>query len=356
MNIAFLTFLTSIILSITSGICTVIGIGNIFTSAPYITMVIASTIEFGRVVLIYVLHHFWDTMPKIKKIPGIIMLIIAMSLSALGVFGFFANAYSAKSMDVKPIEIEITQLEAEIPVIMSEINLNNDHIKHLQDTLSSETMGKAIDKYLERDYVSKALTVQKDMQQQITSKMEENKQLNLKLIEVNKKITQLQIDAETKSPSIAHLKYLAQLLHTSNDNAIVIFIVMIMMVFDTLAMYLMITSDWIKTLLTKKEEPVIIPHKKINRRKKSNPTIVKELEKLASEPIKNETIKNNIDLKVSKLVELLLEDISIIDSPSFINSLSITPLIVQKLENELGSDSEIMTKIKSKLKHKKVVK
>ena len=95
MNIAFLTFLTSIILSITSGICTVIGIGNIFTSAPYITMVIASTIEFGRVVLIYVLHHFWDTMPKIKKIPGIIMLIIAMSLSALGVFGFFANAYSA---------------------------------------------------------------------------------------------------------------------------------------------------------------------------------------------------------------------------------------------------------------------
>lgn len=357
MNIALLTFFTSIVLSVTSGICTVIGIGNIFTSAPYITMTIAATIEFGRVVLVYVLHHFWKTMPWVKKLPGILMLIIAMSLSALGVFGFFANAHTAKSAEIKPIELQISQLESEIPIIMTEIQLNNDHIQGIQQTLSSENMNKAIDKYLQRDYVSKALNIQKEMQKEITSKMEENKQLNLKLVDTKKKITELQISAEQKSPSIAHLKYLAKLLHTTNDNAVVVFIVMIMMVFDTLAMYLMITSDWIKTLLQNDKKPVKITPRKINKRKKSDETsIIKELEDLVKEPKKDEKIKNNIDLKVSKLVKLLLEDESIINNTSFISSLSITPLIVQKLEDELGVDNELMVKIKNKLKHKKVVK
>lgn len=359
MNIAFLTFITSIVLSITSGICTVVGIGHIFTSAPLMTMAIASTIEVGRVVLVYVLHHFWKTMPWIKKIPGIIMLIIAMSLSALGVFGFFANAHSQKSQEIIPIELEISQLESEIPLVMTEIEFNNKHINDIQTTLSSDNMNKAIDKFLQRDYVSKALTIQKDMQKQITDKMEENKQLNNKIVNIKKKITELKIQAEEKSPSIAHLKYLAKLLNTTNDNAIIIFIVMIMLVFDTLAMYLMITSDWIKSKLNPITEIKSLPKatkKRVKKKVSEEPTIVKELVELVELPKKDEKIKNNIDLKVSKLVKLLLEDDSIISNPSFINSLSITPLIVQKLEEELGSESELMNKIKTKLKTKKVVK
>lgn len=356
MSIAFLTFLTSIVLSITSGICTVIGIGHIFTSAPHMTMAIASTIEVGRVVLVYVLHHFWKTMPWIKKIPGIIMLIIAMSLSALGVFGFFASAHSQKSQEIIPIELEINQLESEIPLIMTEIDVNNAHIKDIQSTLTSDNMNKAIDKFLQRDYVSKALTIQKDMQKQITDKMEENKQLNSKIIEIKKKITELKINAEEKSPSIAHLKYLAKLLNTTNDNAVVIFIVMIMLVFDTLAMYLMITSDWIKMKLTPINNTPKPTKKRAKKKVIEEPIIVKELVELVELPKKDEKIKNNIDLKVSKLVKLLQEDDSIISNPSFIKSLSITPLIVQKLKDELGEDNELMIKIKNKLKLKKVVK
>ena len=370
-EISFITFLTSIIISAASAYCTVVGYGNIFTSAAIMTMVIAGVIEFGRVVLVYDLHHFWHQMPFIKKLPGVLMLLIAMSLSALGVFGFFSNAYSAKTKEVIPIELEIKQLESGIPLIESEIELNNKQIKDIQVTMNSESMDKAIDKYIEKEYITKALNVKKDMQKQITGLMNDNKTLNQKIIDIRKQVTTLQQEAESKAPTIAHLKYLAALLHTSNDNAIIIFIVMIMMVFDTLAMYLMITSDWIKTITGQYDKPVtkpvekpiepikkeekILEHKsdQVNDQVEDAPEVVeKPVKKLVNNFLfKNK--KNNIEIKVSKLVKLLREDESIINKSSFIDSLRKTPLIVEKLEEELGKDSELMIKIKANLSKKR---
>lgn len=373
-EISFITFLTSIIISIASAYCTVVGYGNIFTSAVVMTMIIAGVIEFGRVVLVYDLHHFWHQMPWKKKLPGLAMLLIAMSLSALGVFGFFSNAYSAKTKEVIPIELEIKQLESGIPLIESEIDLNNKQIKDIQVTMNSDSMDKAIDKYIEKEYVTKALNVKKDMQKQITGLMNDNKTLNQKIIDIRKQITTLQQEAETKAPTIAHLKYLASLLRTSNDNAVIIFIVMIMMVFDTLAMYLMITSDWIRTItgqydkpakkpVTKPVEPIkkeeeLLEHKS----DQVSDQVTSQVSEQVSEQVKEEILekheenkkeKNNIEIKVSKLVKLLREDDSIINKSSFIDSLSKTPLIVEKLEEELGENNELMIKIKANLSKKR---
>ena len=379
-EISFITFLASIIISIASGYCTVAGVGNIFTSAPEMAMVIAGVIEFGRVVLVYDLHHFWHQMPLFKKLPGLVMLLIAMSLSVLGVFGFFANAYSAKTKEVIPIELEVKQLESGIPLLQSEIELNNKQIADLQKTMNSESMDKAIETYIEKEYVTKALNVKKDMQKQITGLMNDNKKLNGQIIDIRKQMTTLQQEAESKAPTIAHLKYLAALLHTSNDNAIIIFIVMIMMVFDTLAMYLMITSDWIKIVtgrtsvpkklpkpvpVSKKEEIIEPKVEKIEEKepepvkndeikkedvKKVEPQVIEKEPKFLKKLFFSQKIKNNIEKKVRNLVELLQKDESIINKDSFIKSISVTPLIVQKLEEALGADSDIMKKIRSKLK------
>ena len=291
-EISFITFLASIIISIASGYCTVAGVGNIFTSAPEMAMVIAGVIEFGRVVLVYDLHHFWHQMPLFKKLPGLVMLLIAMSLSALGVFGFFANAYSAKTKEVIPIELEVKQLESGIPLLQSEIELNNKQIADLQKTMNSESMDKAIETYIEKEYVTKALNVKKDMQKQITGLMNDNKKLNGQIIDIRKQMTTLQQEAESKAPTIAHLKYLAALLHTSNDNAIIIFIVMIMMVFDTLAMYLMITSDWIKIVTGRTSVPKKLPKPvPVSKKEEIIEPKVEKIEEKEPEPVKNDEIK-----------------------------------------------------------------
>ena len=229
---AIITMLVSLLISVVSGYCTVVGMGKVFASAAGVTMFIASVIELGRVVLLYDIHHFWDKLKLYQKIPGIMMLLIAMVLSALGVFGFMSNAHSQRTQDVIPIEMEIRQKESEIKILNDAILVNNQQLEQFDS--------KALDKYTEMGYVTKAVNLQKE-QQKVTNKLyDDNRENQQQITKLNQEILALQLSAEQKAPTLAHIKYYAKLFNVDNDTAIIIFIVMIMTVFDTLAMYLMI--------------------------------------------------------------------------------------------------------------------
>lgn len=234
---ALLTMIISLLISLVSGYCTVVGMGKVFASAATITMGIATVIEIGRVILLYDLHHFWDKLKLFQKIPGILMLLIAMTLSAMGVYGFFANAHSQRTQQVIPIELEIKQKQQEITILNDAIKVNNEQLKQFD--------GKAFDKYTEMGYVTKAVNLQKE-QQVVTNKLyDDNRKIQQEITKLNQEILKLELDVEQKAPTLAHIKYYAKLFNVDDETAIIIFIVMIMLVFDTLAMYLMITSDWI---------------------------------------------------------------------------------------------------------------
>ena len=246
----FITMLISLTISLVSGFCTVVGMGKVFTSAAVVTMFIAAVIEVGRVVLLYDLHHFWHKLKWFQKLPGLAMLLIAMTLSAMGVYGFFADAHSHRTQEIVPIEMEIKQKQGEISILNQAIQVNEEQLKQFD--------GKAFSKYTEMGYVSKAVALQKE-QQKVTNKLyDDNREKQKQITKLNQEILDLQLEAEQKSPTLAHLKYYAKLFNVDDDTAIIIFIVMIMTVFDTLAMYLMITADWINTMDIKEEDGEVV--------------------------------------------------------------------------------------------------
>jgi hypothetical protein len=106
-----------------------------------------------------------------------------------------------------------------------------------------------------------------------------------------------------------------------------------MMVFDTLAMYLMIISDWIGKI----SSPIT---------KRS----VKKRKKVKKDTINNE---NNIDKNIDNLIKLLQDDESVMNKSSFMKSLSKTPMILKKLEYKLGKDNDLVNNLKQKLNSKR---
>lgn len=251
---AFITMIVSLMISIVSGYCTVVGMGKVFASAALVVMFISSVIEIGRVVLLYDLHHYWEVMSTKQKIPGVLMLLIAMTLSAMGVYGFFANAHSQRTQDIVPIEMAIKEKESQIVLINEAIEVNNKQL--------AQFTSKASDKLTEMGYVTKALNAQKEQMKSTQILYDSNRQKQEEISQIKKEILQLQLDAEQKAPTLAHIKYYAKLFHVDDEMAIIIFIVMIMLVFDTLAMYLMITADWITKLSDSdyQHKEVIVEH------------------------------------------------------------------------------------------------
>lgn len=246
---ALLTMGISLLISLVSGYCTVIGMGKVFASAAAVTMGIAIVIEIGRVILLYDLHHFWHQLKLFQKIPGVLMLLIAMTLSAMGVYGFFANAHSQKAQQIIPIEMVIKQKQSEIDILNQVIENNNTQLKQFDN--------KAAARFTELGYVSKAVALQKEQQKITNNIYADNREKQTEITKLNQEITQLKLEAEQKAPTLAHLKYYAKLFHVDDETAVIIFIVMIMTVFDTLAMYLMITSDWIMNLGKEEQENII---------------------------------------------------------------------------------------------------
>jgi len=292
-----LTMLISLTISLVSGFCTVVGMGKVFTSAAVVTMFIAAVIEVGRVVLLYDLHHFWHKLKWFQKLPGLLMLLIAMTLSAMGVYGFFADAHSHRTQEVLPIEMVIQEKESEIKILEDAIKVNEDQLKQFD--------GKAFNKYTEMGYVTKAVNLQKE-QQKVTNKLyDDNRIKQQEITKIKKEILDLQLDAEKKSPTLAHLKYYAKLFNVDDDTAIIIFIVMIMTVFDTLAMYLMITADWINTIDYKKEDEEVVAKNATTQpititEKVDLSNIEKELEELKAsiKPIEIKDVKEYDDTKL----------------------------------------------------------
>lgn len=350
-----LTMLISLTISLVSGYCTVIGMGKVFASAAAVVMFIASVIEVGRVVLLYDLHHFWHKLKWFQKLPGLLMLMIAMTLSAMGVYGFFADAHSHRTQEVLPIEMVIQEKEAEIKILEDAIKVNEDQLKQFD--------GKAFNKYTEMGYVTKAVNLQKE-QQQVTNKLyDDNRVKQQEIAQIKKDILELQLDAEKKSPTLAHLKYYAKLFKVDDDTAIIIFIVMIMTVFDTLAMYLMITADWINTIDYKKEDeedvaknattqPITIMEKvdlsniekELQELKKGmKPVQIKDVKeyddtRLFAKLDKLQSMMNNEDL-VKRLTEL--EDK--INTKNNIDDNDKNDVLLDKVKDSIDENEEIIT-------------
>lgn len=404
-----ITMIVSLMISIVSGYCTVVGMGKVFVSAAAVTMFIASVIEIGRVVLIYDLHHYWQEMKVLQKIPGIMMLLISITLSAMGIFGFMSNAHSQRTQEVVPIEMKITEKQQQIDILKDAIKVNDEQLKQYD--------GKAFNKYTEMGYVTKAVNLQKE-QQKITNELyNDNRSKQEEITVLNQEILKLKLEAEQKAPTLAHLKYYAKLFHVDNDTAIIIFIVMIMLVFDTLAMYLMITADWINKLgqeqnyRIKKEEILdkileidtekslknieeisnklkeinIIPNdifEKINKNIDEKMAEIKmglqdksleeKLDKIENKiqqiqtdnseqlkdtahqiinNVKNEKTKKtiltekNIEEKVEKMVSLINDNESILDTPAIKQYISDYPKLIEKLRAYYNDKPSIITKL-----------
>lgn len=336
---ALITMVISLIISIVSGYCTVIGMGKVFASASLITMCIATVIEVGRVILLYDLHHFWDKLKLYQKIPGILMLLIAMTLSAMGVYGFFANAHSAKAQEVIPIEMVIKQKQSEIDILNNSIKMNEEQLNQFDD--------KAYLKYTEMGYVTKAVNLQKE-QQKITNRLfDDNRKKREEITKLNQEITELQLEMEQKVPTLAHLKYYAKLFNVDDETAVIIFIVMIMTVFDTLAMYLMITSDWISKIEDKTTFNNIVKDNYTNED-------INEIKKILNN-YQSKIIEVNDDKQIKELKENIEKNNQIIKQLSD-KTIDFTPILekVDTIKKSLNNDVliEKLDEIENKINKK----
>jgi hypothetical protein len=248
MILIILTFLAAFLLSGIAAYYSVIGLALIFAGAFWPVVIMGSTLEFAKLITASWLYNNWQTANRLLKIYLTTAVVVLMLLTSMGIFGFLAKSHIDSTLESGSNTAELKTLSAQ-----------------------QKIAEQRLDYLLKRAGNPETASVQIDRQIQATQK---------ELAEINKKRLPLLKEENKLIADVGPIKYVADIFFGSGegalDKAVRLVIFMIMLVFDPLAVLLLIAGNisYREKYENKISIPVSVP--KPTKRKRKTVQAVKE--------------------------------------------------------------------------------
>jgi len=240
----FLTFLTALALSAVSAYFSVVGMASIFPGAYWPIILMFSIIEVAKVVTISWTYRNWDNAPHTLKYPFICGVVVLMMFTSMGIFGFLSKAHLEHSADVGPIVDKIAIIDEKIRIEKENINEYRKGIKQL-DEVVDQVMGRSdSEKGAENSY--KIRKTQSKERGELSTNIQQSQ---VRISNLTNEKAPLSIEMRKAESDFGPIKYVAELIYGSDDRSIIdkavrLLIIMIVSVFDPLAVLLLIAANY----------------------------------------------------------------------------------------------------------------
>jgi hypothetical protein len=239
-----LLFLAGILLSGTAAYYSVLGLQAIFNGAFIPILVMGGSIELAKVVTATFLHRSWKQIPALMKSGMCVAVVVFMFLTSMGIFGFLSKAHLENSANKGA---EVTSVVAEL---RADIDIDNKIVADVDKQI------QMLDGTVKDDYN----TIRR--QKSLRASLNADKKAALKrLRENNRKLAAADLEVKKVEVEFGPLKYIAELIYgdaagNNLDNAVRYVILMIVFVFDPLAILLLIAASSYNTMMKPKQEEV----------------------------------------------------------------------------------------------------
>jgi hypothetical protein len=240
----FLTFLTALALSAVSAYFSVVGMASIFPGAYWPIILMFSIIEVAKVVTISWTYRNWDNAPGSLKYPFICGVVVLMLFTSMGIFGFLSKAHLEHSADNAPLVSKVQNLNDKIDTLKENVNENRKTLKLLDEQIN-EIMGRSNDE----KGVANSVATRRSQSKERDRIANENDAYQKKISELIEEKTPLQNELSKAESDFGPIKYIAELVYGSGDRTIIdkavrLLIIMIVSVFDPLAVLLLIAANY----------------------------------------------------------------------------------------------------------------
>jgi len=212
----FLTLLSALLLSGIAGYYSILGLAAIFTGAFWPIVFMGSVLELSKLVTTSWLYRNWKTCPFLLKSYLTSAVVILMMITSMGIFGFLSKAHIDSTMDSGANTVEIK-------ILTQQEKITKERLEYLLARAKDpSTASNRLDKQIQ------------DTQKELT--------------EINKKRLPLLKESNKLVAEVGPIKYVGDMIYgTDDDNAIDkavrLVIMLIMVVFDPLAVLLLIAAN-----------------------------------------------------------------------------------------------------------------
>jgi len=240
----FLTFLTAIGLSGVAGYYSVIGLAAIFPGSFWPVIFMGSVLEVSKLVTVSWLYNNWKECPFLIKSYLCAAVTILMLITSMGIFGFLSKAHLEHSSDNAPLVNKISILDERIKIEKEKVDANRKILKQY-DEIVDQTMGRTTDE----KGTDKAQVIRRSQQKERSRILQEINQSQAALAGYSEERAPLSNELKKTEADFGPIKYIAALLYNQTvdvdliDKAVRVVILLIIVVFDPLAILLLIAAN-----------------------------------------------------------------------------------------------------------------
>ena len=277
----YLVGISAIIIAGCAAFFSITGLGILFAGASVSVMVMAGSLEYAKLVTATYLKQKWDTIKGFNKWYLTISVIILMAITSAGIFGYLSNAFQQQN-------IKLDQVSREIQVWQNKIEYSNQQITTLQN--QSKDLTSTQNTLITKGNVNNRLLRSVDNRdRQSTAISKKINTLQDSIVAYNGHINDIKNNNIELEREVGGFRFVAEAFGMTLNNVVKFFIFLIVIVFDPLAIALVIAFN--QLVMTKKEDE--------DEKEQSNP---EDLKNFVDETTRIHLSEN--DLK--KLEEVLL--------------------------------------------------
>tara|TARA_R110000772_G_scaffold2863_14_gene10526 strand:- start:760 stop:1749 length:990 start_codon:yes stop_codon:yes gene_type:complete len=249
----YLILFTALGISFIAAYYSIVGLAAIFAASVIPVIVMGSALEIGKLVSVAYLHQRWTTVPWLLKGYLSFAILLLMFITSMGIFGFLSKAHIEQTVVSGDNTVKIVRLD-------SQINRQSRTIKDAETVLSQ--LDKAVQVLINFDRIRGDTGAIAQREKQKPERNELSKVINdaeniIDKLQVQKLVLekeQIQLEAE-----VGPIKYIAEFVYGGKadrsmlEQSVKWVIIIIVIVFDPLAVCLLIAWSHLSIVTVKKQ-------------------------------------------------------------------------------------------------------
>ena len=343
----FLIATSALSVSASAAFYSVSGLSKLFAGAAFAVIVMAASLEVAKLVIASLLYQYRKSLPFLLKFYLSVACFVLILITSMGIYGFLSSAYQETAAKAGSIDSQIALIETKRDNVRDQLTVYNAEKTTVNGAISDLRNGLSNNKiqYTNADGVvitTTSSSTRKSLEKQLDQAINRQTQINSKVDTLNQRL----FDYETEivevsinndiAGELGPLKYLSGLTGIPMDNIINYLLLIIIFVFDPLAISLVIAANFAFEQLNKnkKEEEMKI----FSWFKKKKKDTFEDLDVNLNDGLENEPILEEEIIEEVKPEEEPIEEKPIEEEP--IEEEVIEPIITEE-QMDVDKDGDI---------------
>lgn len=267
----FIIALTALAVSASAAFYSVSGLSKLFAGAAFAVIIMAASLEVAKLVIASLLYQYRENLPRLLKYYLSVACLVLILITSMGIYGFLSAAYQETAALAGNIDSQIALIETKRDNVKEQLAIYSDEKTSINSAVSDLRSGLSnnVIQYKDKEtgqlITTTSSSTRRALEKQLDQAIERQTEINSRVDNLNQQLFdyETEIVEVTSSNNVAGelgpLKYLSGLTGKPMDQIINWLLLVIIFVFDPLAIALVVAANFAFAQLKTKDgkEPEI---------------------------------------------------------------------------------------------------